>query len=79
MRKKENSGTQYLEDSEIRESQQSTLENELQQIGRGKGKAKIMCFIGEVIKFQKLLRVQQAKDRKLTLEIDQMELIRDFN
>lgn len=46
---------------------------------RGEGVFKIMCFIGEMIKFQKLLKIQQDKDRKLTLEIDQMELLRDLD
>lgn len=38
-----------------------------------------MCFLEEMIKFQKPLTVQQDKDRKLTLGIDQMELIRDLD
>lgn len=50
-----------------------------QGVGVGGGKAKMMCFNEEMIKFQKLLRVQQYKDRRLTLEIDQMELIRDLD
>ena len=29
----------------------------------GKGGIRIMCFIGEMIKFQKLLKIQQDKDK----------------
>jgi len=49
------------------------------QEGRREEKLRSCVLLGEMIKFQKLLRVQQAKDRKLTLEIDQMQLIRDLD